>query len=127
MVKEKMKLDMQKVWKIFWILAIAVIAANVLDTITTYMALHSGFMHEANPFFRFFINKFGAFAYPIKLLLVTYVVLPMKKCPLYYCINANANSIGALTVLVSILSFIGLMFLFFGILNLVWLVLLALL
>jgi hypothetical protein len=72
--------------KVLFYLSIILIIANLLDALTTYLALPLAHTYEANPSMAWLLNNFGLFGYVIKLLF-TYLVLQVKYCPLYYTFN----------------------------------------
>lgn len=65
-----------------WTLASAAIVANLADAMTTFIALTYFGLGELNPLMAFLYN-YPMIGYPIKLVVVTWFLLPLPYCPVY--------------------------------------------
>ena len=72
--------------KIIWIIAVIGIISNLFDGVTTYIALQNPHNYENNSYMRFFLeNPF--LGYSLKLILGTWVFLPLKYTPYWFIIE----------------------------------------
>ena len=69
-----------------WTLAIIAVIANLADAVTTFIALQYFSLAEFNPLMAFFYH-YPFIGYPLKIIGVTWFLLPLPYCPLYKALN----------------------------------------
>ena len=67
--------------KLIWVLATIGILANLFDAVTTFIALHYPYIYEVNRFMAFFFESYPVLGYSLKLVLGTWIFLPLRYCP----------------------------------------------
>lgn len=75
--------------RFIWTLAIIAIIANILDFLTTIIALGMG-KRESNPIMAYLISIDPWLFSLVKLIVVIYFVLPMKYSPIGFLINKKS-------------------------------------
>ena len=80
-------LNNKSILKLILILSITAILGNIFDAATTYFALQKDGLYESIPSMAYVIDNWGWFASLIIKLVFSYIILPVKYCPAYYCLN----------------------------------------
>ena len=76
------------IFKMLFLLYVIVLIGNYLDAITTYFALQKDKTYETNTKMDYVIKHFGwSGFFLLKFILLTYLFLPLKYCPLPLSIN----------------------------------------
>jgi uncharacterized membrane protein len=92
--------------RFIWFVAGVGIFFNFLDALSTFVALTYFGLVEANPFMAVLFSA-PWLGYPVKLVVGTWIFLPLKYCPAYYSFN-NSDKRNHLIMLAGWILAIGL-------------------